>query len=46
MEVGALVIAVRVAVGVLFVATGAAKLRAGPLTVIRASGACKLVPER
>jgi uncharacterized membrane protein YphA (DoxX/SURF4 family) len=46
MEVGALVVGVRVAVGVLFVATGAAKLRAGPLSVIRAIGAYKLLPER
>ena len=46
MEVGTLVVSVRVAVGVLFVATGAAKLRAGPAAVIRAIGAYKLLPER
>jgi len=46
MGVGTLVVAVRVAVGVLFVATGAAKLRAGPVTVTRAIGAYELLPER
>ena len=46
MEVGVLVVAVRVAVGVLFVATGASKLRAGPATVMRAIGAYILLPER
>ena len=46
MDVGTLVVAIRVAVGVLFVATSAAKLRAGPAAVMRAIGAYKILPER
>ena len=46
MEVETLVVAIRVAVGVLFVATGAAKLRVGPAAVMRGIGAYKLLPER